>query len=368
MSFLQEFANNPVRIKPAANNFEARFMMNKDRLKQPPNFPQGRSSLAEKIFEVSNDLQFNELALDIFQFQFTNNSIYRIWCENLSRTPASVKTLSDVPFMPVEFFKNFSIQSWKGEPATTFFSSGTTGQITSKHLVADTYIYEQSLLKGFQLEYGDPSDWIIIGLLPAYLERPGSSLVYMTDILIRESGQQESGFYLNNYDELLALLTRLKAENRKVWLIGVSFALLDMAEKHPEAWENLVVVETGGMKGRRKEMIRADLHETIRTNWNITRLHSEYGMTELFSQAWLNDSGRFHLPPWMKVMIRETDDPFSYAENGKTGGINVVDLANLDSCTFISTSDLGKKHADETFDVLGRFDHSDVRGCNLMIA
>ena len=270
--------------------------------------------------------------------------------------------------MPVEFFKNFSIQSWQGEPATTFFSSGTTGQITSKHLVADTHIYEHSLLKGFRLEYGDPLDWIIIGLLPAYLERPGSSLVYMTDILIRESGQQESGFYLNNYDELLALLNRLKVENRKVWLMGVSFALLDMAEKHPEAWENLVVVETGGMKGRRKEMIRADLHETIRRTWPISRLHSEYGMTELFSQAWLNDSGRFNTPPWMKVMIRETDDPFSYAENGKTGGINVVDLANLDSCSFISTSDLGKKHTDETFDVLGRFDHSDVRGCNLMIA
>jgi phenylacetate-coenzyme A ligase PaaK-like adenylate-forming protein len=341
-------------------------MMNKDRLKHPPIFPPRRSSLAEKIFEVSNEWQFSELALEIFQFQFTNNSIYRTWCENLSRTPASIRTLSDVPFMPVEFFKNFSIKSWSGDPITSFSSSGTTGQITSQHHVADTYIYELSLMKGFQLEYGDPSDWIIIGLLPAYLERPGSSLVYMTDILIRASRQHESGFYLNNYDELLSLLVRLKAENRKVWLIGVSFALLDIAEKLPEAWENLVVVETGGMKGRRKEMIRADLHETIKSTWPISRLHSEYGMTELFSQAWMNDSGRFHTPPWMKVMIRETDDPFSYAEIGKTGGINVVDLANLDSCAFISTSDLGKKFDDETFDVLGRFDHSDVRGCNLM--
>jgi phenylacetate-coenzyme A ligase PaaK-like adenylate-forming protein len=342
-------------------------MMNKDRLKHLPIFPPGRSSLAEKIFEVSNEWQFNELALEIFQFQFNNNPIYRTWCENLQRTPGSVTALDEIPFLPVEFFKNFPIKTWQGDPITTFSSSGTTGQITSQHLVADTYIYEQSLVNGFQLEYGAPSDWIIIGLLPAYLERPGSSLVYMTDILIRQSGQKESGFYLNNYEELVELLTRLKEDNRKVWLIGVSFALLDMAEKMPKAWENLVVVETGGMKGRRREMIRVDLHETIRTNWNITRLHSEYGMTELFSQAWMNDSGRFHTPPWMKVMIRETDDPFSYAENGKTGGINVVDLANLDSCTFISTSDLGKKFADETFDVLGRFDHSDVRGCNLMV-
>lgn len=341
--------------------------MNKDRLKHPPIFPPERSSLAEKIFDVSNESQFNELALEIFQFQFTNNPIYRTWCENLKRTPANVKTLNEVPFLPVEFFKNFSIKSWQGDPIITFSSSGTTGQITSQHHVGDTYIYEQSLMKGFQLKYGKPSDWIIIGLLPAYLERPGSSLVYMTEILIRESGQKESGFYLNNYEELAQLLKRLKEENSKVWLIGVSFALLDMAEKQPEAWGNLVVVETGGMKGRRKEMIRTDLHETIRSNWQIPRLHSEYGMTELFSQGWMSDSGRFHTPPWMKVMIRETDDPFSYAENGKTGGINVVDLANLDSCAFISTSDLGKKFDDETFDVLGRFDHSDVRGCNLMI-
>lgn len=341
--------------------------MNKDRPKHPPIFPSGRSSLAEKIFDVSNEQQFNELALEIFQFQFTNNPIYRTWCENLKRTPANVKTLNEVPFLPVEFFKNFSIKSWQGDPIITFSSSGTTGQITSQHHVGDTYIYEQSLMKGFQLEYGKPSDWIIIGLLPAYLERPGSSLVYMTEILIRESGQKESGFYLNNYEELAQLLKRLKEENSKVWLIGVSFALLDMAEKQPEAWGNLVVVETGGMKGRRKEMIRTDLHETIRSNWQIPRLHSEYGMTELFSQGWMSDSGRFHTPPWMKVIIRETDDPFSYAENGKTGGINVVDLANLDSCAFISTSDLGKKFDDETFDVLGRFDHSDVRGCNLMI-
>lgn len=341
--------------------------MNKDRLKHPPIFPSRRSSLADKIFDVSNESQFNELALEIFQFQFTHNPVYKSWCDSLNRTPANVKHLNQVPFLPVEFFKNFPIKSWQGDPITTFSSSGTTGQITSQHHVADTYIYERSLMKGFQLEYGKPSDWIIIGLLPAYLERQGSSLVYMTDILIRESGQHESGFYLNNYEELALLLRRLKDNNKKVWLIGVSFALLDMAEKQPEAWENLVVVETGGMKGRRREMIRTDLHETIRSKWRIARLHSEYGMTELFSQAWMNDSGRFHTPPWMKVMIRETNDPFSYAENGKTGGINVVDLANLDSCAFISTSDLGKKFTDETFDVLGRFDHSDVRGCNLMV-
>ena len=341
--------------------------MNKDKLQRPPIFPAERNTLAEKIFRVSNDLEFKSLALDVFRYQFTHNQVYRSWCLGLKKKPTNVRELSQIPFMPVEFFKNFTIQSWEGDPVMTFSSSGTTGQITAQHHVSDSYIYEQSLLNGFKLEYGDPVDWVIIGLLPAYLERSGSSLVYMTEILIRESRKSESGFYLNNYAELSNLLQTLKDANKKVWLIGVSFALLDLAELKPAAWGNLVVVETGGMKGRRKEMIREDLHQTIKNTWPIARLHSEYGMTELFSQAWMNDSGKFHTPAWMKVMIRETDDPFSYAENGKTGGINVVDLANLDSCAFISTSDLGKKFEDGTFDVLGRFDHSDVRGCNLMV-
>lgn len=331
-------------------------------------FPAQRTFLRNRLFGIRSDAEFEALALQIFAYQFSHNEVYRKFSEALGRNPSTVRNLLEIPFMPVELFKNHSVVSGSQAAEMVFSSSGTTGMVTSQHIVSDLKLYEESLLAGFEIVYGKPSDWIILGLLPAYLERPGSSLVYMTEALIRESGQPENGFYLYNNDMLCDLLSKLKRQRRKTWLIGVSFALLDLAAFRPETWDELIVVETGGMKGRRKEMIREELHAEIRRNWPVVHLHSEYGMTELLSQAWMDDSGKFSCPPWMQVLIREADDPLRYAAEGKTGGINVVDLANLDSCSFLATADLGKKLGDGRFEVLGRFDHSDVRGCNLMIS
>jgi hypothetical protein len=249
----------------------------------------------------------------------------------------------------------------------TFRSSGTTGIETSAHQVAELSLYEESYLRCFEMQYGNVSDYIILGLLPSYLERQDSSLVYMTQGLIEKSGRSESGFFLNNYSDLSTLLENLKAKNEKVWLIGVSFALIDFSELKPPAWDNLIVVETGGMKGRKKEMIRLELHETIQNNWPVNKVHSEYGMTELLSQAWMGNFGKFSCPPWMSIRIREINDPFESGKVGVRGGINVIDLANLDSCSFIATQDLGIAWEDGLFDVIGRFDNSDIRGCNLLI-
>jgi hypothetical protein len=249
----------------------------------------------------------------------------------------------------------------------TFRSSGTTGIETSAHQVAELSLYEESYLRCFEMQYGNVSDYIVLGLLPSYLERQDSSLVYMTQGLIEKSGRSESGFFLNNYSDLSTLLENLKAKNEKVWLIGVSFALIDFSELKPPAWDNLIVVETGGMKGRKKEMIRLELHETIQNNWPVNKVHSEYGMTELLSQAWMGDFGKFSCPPWMSIRIREINDPFESGKVGVRGGINVIDLANLDSCSFIATQDLGIAWEDGLFDVIGRFDNSDIRGCNLLI-
>lgn len=307
------------------------------------------------------------MCLRVFKYQATHTPIYKEWVNALQIDIDSVSSIEQIPFLPVNMFRDHSVLSKGLAPALTFSSSGTTGMITSSHHVAEHYIYEESFLKGFERCYGDVHEYVILGLLPAYLERPGSSLVYMTQGLIEQSGQKESGFYLNELGALVEMLHALKRENKKAWLIGVSFALLDLAEKHPPVWEGLTVVETGGMKGRRKEMIREELHATIKSGWPLSHIHSEYGMTELLSQAWMGDSGKFVCPPWMDIHIRDANDPFDYVLDGKTGGINVIDLANLDSCAFISTQDLGKRWEDGTFDVLGRFDNSDLRGCNLMV-
>jgi hypothetical protein len=249
-----------------------------------------------------------------------------------------------------------------------FSSSGTTGAVTSQHYIYDSSLYRESILKGFELAYGKPEDYCVIGLLPSYLERSGSSLVWMTELLIKESKHPDSGFYLYNHDDLNVLLNKLDSNKQKIWLIGVSFALLDFSAICPTIPSDIYVVETGGMKGRGREMIREELHETIKSGWPLKRIDSEYGMTELLSQAWMLDEKHFNCPPWMNVLIRETDNPLAYAEKGKTGGINVIDLANLDSCSFIETSDLGRIIDGKGFEVLGRFDHSDARGCNLMLA
>ena len=312
-------------------------------------------------------MDFAKVCIEIFRYQAAENNVYADWIKALGRNISSIETVKDIPFLPVSFFKTHKAISGEYQPETIFTSSGTTGLITSSHAVADLSLYQESYLKGFKLFYGAAEDYVIIGLLPAYLERPGSSLVNMTEGLIKASRNPESGFFLYEHEKLKDLLNKLAVQNQKTWVIGVSFALLDFAALHPPAWKNLTVVETGGMKGRRKEMIREELHETIRSTWNISNLHSEYGMTELLSQAYLQDTGKFKSPPWMKISIRETGDPLTPAGFGKTGGVNIIDLANLDSCAFIATQDLGKQYEDVIFEILGRFDNSDIRGCNLLI-
>lgn len=326
-----------------------------------------RNILRETIFQISSEAQFRELAMAVFRYQARENPVYRSWLEALKISPEHIHRPEEIPFLPVELFKTQQVISGDMVPVLSFQSSGTTGAATSTHYVADPDLYRESFLRGFEHFYGNVNQQVIIGLLPAYLERPGSSLVYMCEGLIRASEQPESGFYLYNHDELLALLERLAIRQQSTWLIGVSFALLDLAEKEPPVWPGLTVVETGGMKGRRREMIREELHETIRKSWPVQRLHSEYGMTELLSQAYLTDRGRFQCPPWMQVLIRDTNDPLALLPDGRTGGVNVIDLANLDSCSFIATQDLGKKYPDGSFDILGRFDNSDIRGCNMLV-
>jgi acyl-CoA synthetase (AMP-forming)/AMP-acid ligase II len=321
---------------------------------------------AGKIFSVTQE-NFDSLALEIFRFQFENNPVYNTFSKGLGKNPGNVNAVHEIPFLPVELFKTHKIYCGEKEPEIIFTSSGTTGQITSSHYVADVSLYEKSFRKGFELFYGDISGWTILALLPSYLERNGSSLVFMADELIRQSKNAESGFYLHNYKELSGKLALLNSSEKKTLLLGVTYALLDMAEKFPQPLNNCVIMETGGMKGKRKEMVREELHEKLKKAFHVNEIHSEYGMTELLSQAYSKGEGIFNCPPWMKIKIREMNDPFSYTQHGKTGGVNIIDLANVYSCSFIATSDLGKMHEDGSFEILGRFDNSDVRGCNLMV-
>lgn len=330
-------------------------------------FQNERTPLRNSIFEISSPEDFEKLCLRVFRYQAEYIPVYTSWLKALKIDLEKIKSSKDIPFLPIQFFKEQSIFNPNMMEEIMFRSSGTTGKETSVHQVSDLSLYKESYLRCFEMQYGNVSNYIILGLLPSYLERQDSSLVNMTQGLIEKSGRPECGFFLNNYSELASLLETLKVKNEKVWLIGVSFALIDFSELNPPAWENLIVVETGGMKGRKREMIRQDLHETIQSNWPVNNIHSEYGMTELLSQAWMGDSGKFSCPPWMSVRIREINDPFESGKIGVRGGINVIDLANLDSCSFIATQDLGIVWEDGLFDVIGRFDNSDVRGCNLLI-
>lgn len=319
------------------------------------------------IFTISNQKQFDKIALKVFRFQYENNLVYREFCDFLKTDVQKVKSIQQIPFLPIQFFKSHSVVSSTNPIQTTFTSSGTTGMITSKHLVTDVSIYEESYRKGFSQFYGNIEDYVVLALLPSYLEREGSSLIHMVDDLIQLSNQPESGFYLHNYDELIAKLIQLDQAGQNVILIGVTYALLDLIEKHTFQLENTIIMETGGMKGKRKEMIREELHQQLCEGFGVTAIHSEYGMTELLSQAYSLGEGIFECPSWMQLLVRDTEDALSYVREGKTGGINVIDLANINSCSFIATQDLGKKYANGSFEVLGRFDHSDIRGCNLMV-
>ncbi len=321
----------------------------------------------DSLFTISTPSQFKAKALEVFRFQFENNPIYRSFCDLLYINPSDVTALHELPFLPIQFFKSHQVLSSKAPITTTFTSSGTTGQITSKHHVTDLSIYETSFKKGFDYFYGNITDYTVLALLPNYLEREGSSLVYMVDHLIKDSKKPDSGFYLNNLDELKATLIRLDQAGEKVLLIGVSFALLDLIETHTFNLNNTIIMETGGMKGRRKELIREQLHATLKQGFGVNAIHSEYGMTELLSQGYSKGHGVFNCPPWMKLLTRDTEDALNVYNTSKTGGINVIDLANVNSCSFIATQDLGRVHDNNDFEIIGRFDNSDIRGCNLMV-
>ncbi len=318
------------------------------------------------VFNIKTNLEFEAKALEVFKHQFENSGVYRSFCDLLYVHPSDVKKIEDIPFLPIQFFKSHEVLTSKATIQETFSSSGTTGSITSKHHVTDISVYEASYRKGFEHFYGNIQDYVVLALLPSYLERQGSSLIYMVDDLIKRSQQPESGFYLKNIEALANKLNRLDSAGKKVLLIGVSFALLDLIETHQFDLKNTIVMETGGMKGRRKELIRDELHALLQKGFGVSHIHSEYGMTELLSQGYSRGNGRFECSPWMRVLTRDTEDPLTPQQPGKTGGINVIDLANSNSCAFIATQDLGKTFADQSFEVLGRFDHSDIRGCNLM--
>ena len=322
----------------------------------------------EDVFSIKDEQQFADTALQVFRYQAQICAVYKEFIANLGIDPLSIKTVNDIPFLPISFFKSHSVLSSADEIQATFTSSGTTGMVNSKHLVTDVSWYEESFRRGFELFYGDIKSYCVLALLPSYMEREGSSLVYMAEDLVKSSENPDSGFYLYNHDELFRQLKRQQEAGTPTLLIGVTFALLDFVEHYQLDSPELIVMETGGMKGRRKEMIREELHQTLCKGFGVKSIHSEYGMTELLSQAYSKGEGIFNCPPWMKIIARDTNDPMTELGINQTGGINVIDLANINSCSFIATQDLGRIYKDGSFEVLGRFDNSDIRGCNLLIA
>ena len=303
------------------------------------------------LFSISNQKQFEKIALKTFRYQYENNLVYQEFCDLLHTNVQKVKTLQQIPFLPIQFFKIHTVVSNNEAPQAIFTSSGTTGMTTSQHLVTDVSLYEESYRRGFSQFYGNIENYVVLALLPSYLEREGSSLIYMVEDLIQLSNQPESGFYLNNHDELIEKLIELDSLGQNVILIGVTYALLDLIEKRKFQLQNTIIMETGGMKGKRKEMIREELHQQLCAGFGVASIHSEYGMTELLSQAYSLGEGIFECPSWMQILIRDTEDALSYITDGKTGGINVIDLANRNSCSFIATQDLGKKYSNNSFEI-----------------
>ena len=324
--------------------------------------------LRNRIFGIKSKADFWGNALEVFNYQYDNNTVYHDFLNSLGKDCSKIRTLYDIPFLPVEFFRNHKVITGDLPVEKIFESSGTTGTTPGKHFVIDLSLYEDSFLRSFIQFYGQPEEYLVAALLPSYTEREGSSLVYMVDNLIQRSNNPHSGFYKNNIEDIVPAIKKAKEEKQKILLIGVSFALLDMAENKPPDISGVIVMETGGMKGRRKELTRQELHSILKEKFNVFSIHSEYGMTELLSQAYSKGDGIFYCPPWMKIIIRDPQDPLTlYNEPGRTGGINIIDLANINSCSFIATGDLGKIHEDGGFEVLGRFDNSDIRGCNLLV-
>ena len=323
------------------------------------------NKIIDKVFDIKSEEDFKKICFEIFKYQMDYNPIYSAYSEIILKGKNPNK-LAEIPFLPISFFKEEQIICQGQKIEEIFLSSGTSGN-QSKHLVSDLSIYKKSFRKAFELFYGDIKDYCVLSLLPNYREREGSSLIYMVDNLIRNSLYSESGFYLNDYQKLSQTLSKLEKEKKKTILFGVSNALLDLAEQFPQKLNSTIIIETGGTKGKRKEYLKEELHKILKNSFNLSTIHSEYGMTELLSQSYSKGNGIFKSPPWKKIFIRDVNDPLSFVEKEKTGGINVIDLANLYSCPFIATQDLGKLYEDGSFSVLGRFDNSDVRGCNLLI-
>jgi phenylacetate-coenzyme A ligase PaaK-like adenylate-forming protein len=319
-----------------------------------------------RITETSGE-NFEERALEVFRYQALHNKVYGEFLRLTGKRSDQVKTIEDIPFLPVTFFRNHRIVTGEWTEESVFTSSGTTGNLTARHYVRSLALYEESFMSGFRHFYGDVEEYVILALLPSYLERDGSSLVYMADRLIKSSGNPGEGFYMNNYEELIETLLKVRDSGKKGLVLGVTFALLTLAEKYSPDLSDMIVMETGGMKGMRREMVREELHTILNSAFRTSVIHSEYGMTELLSQAYSNGNGIFSCPPWMRVLAGDINDPFSVSDSpGSTGTINIIDLANLWSCSFLATSDLGRLGGDGTFEITGRYDNSDVRGCNLL--
>lgn len=318
-----------------------------------------------KIASASSQ-NFEALALEAFRYQYTNVEVYKAYVDALGVNAEQVQSLSQIPFLPIQFFKTTKVTDGNFEPAQVFESSATTGMTVSRHLVRDILLYEESFLQGFELVFGDPSKYCIIGLLPSYLERKTSSLVYMVDKLIQKSGHGESGFYLNEWEKLTCTLEQLEKRQQPTILIGVTFALLELAERFLMPLHSTIIVETGGMKGRGREMVKQELHGLLKQAFSVESIWAEYGMTELLSQAWSKGNGIYYCPPWMKAVLREEEDPLTIKWEG-VGALNIIDLANIHSCCFIATEDAGRIHQDGQFEILGRMDGSDLRGCSLLV-
>ena len=325
------------------------------------------SFLQNKIFNIENQNDFAQTCLEVFYYQYKNNELYRTFADLLSKNPDKVQRFDQIPFLPISFFKEHKVYGSELPQQKIFSSSGTTGMIPSLHYVADLQLYETSFLKSFQQFYGNVEDYTILALLPGYLEREGSSLVYMVEKLIALTKDELSGFYLYDHQKLIENLKLAQQKKRKILLIGVTYALLDLAENNQLDLGETIVMETGGMKGNRKEMLREEIHIMLKQKLGVNEIHSEYGMTELLSQAYSHGNGIFRTPNWMRILIRDMNDPLTNLGTGRSGGVNIIDLANLHSCSFISTMDLGKTYENGDFEILGRFDASDLRGCNLMV-
>lgn len=319
------------------------------------------------IFSIKSEEEFNSLAIQIFLYQYNNNITYRTFVDLLSIDCNKILNYRQIPFLPIEFFKTHTVIDRNDLPDLYFQSSGTTSENLSKHYITNEDIYKQSILHSFSIFFGDPSEYIYLGLLPSYLERNNSSLIYMVNYLMEQSGKVENGYYLHNFNDLHVIINRLEKENKKVILFGVSYALLDFANSHPQQLKNTIIIETGGMKGRKKEMTKDELLAELKNSFQTDKIYSEYSMTELLSQAYSLSNNVYKCPPWMKILIRDVDDPFEYVETNRSGGVNIIDLANIHSCSFISTQDIGKDEGKNGFKILGRMDNSDIRGCSLLL-